>query len=87
MYFTNCSNFQPEKRIWHTSLCPNLRRLVPKFIAILPKRLMKAPTIHSPINEMMWHHQGDTTCSRKKIRWLCLSEVSSQTLVHNAKHG
>lgn len=69
MYFTNGSNFQPEKRIWHTSLCPNLRRLVPKFIAILPKRLMKAPTIHSPMNEMMWHCKGDTTCSRRKFQW------------------
>lgn len=36
----------------HTSLCPNLRRLVPKFIARLPKRLMKAPTTHSPMNKI-----------------------------------
>jgi hypothetical protein len=35
----------------HTSLCPSLRRLVPKFIAILPKRLMKAPTTHSPMDK------------------------------------
>jgi len=41
--------------------------LVPKFIAILPKRLMKAPTIHSPMNKIVLHHEGETTCSRKTI--------------------
>lgn len=44
--------YQAENNnLTHTSLCPNLRRLVPKFIARLPKRLMKAPTTHSPMNK------------------------------------
>lgn len=38
-----------NNNIKSTSSCPNLRRLVPKLIAMLPKRLIKAPITHSPI--------------------------------------